>query len=117
MELQQEVVTRLFRLLGQVLVLCNSPIRETFAVDKKRKKKKKIHASYTASSSSTVAEEIVVLLRRLHPLPVWNKLVNNFIGAQLQKVPELIRRAEAAGASGHKTQEDLSREQQVSMCL
>lgn len=111
---QQEVVQRLFLLLGQVLVLCNSPFSESGSIEKRRKKKK-LHASLTASTSSTVAEEIVVLLRRLHPLPVWNELINNFIGAQLQQVPDLIVMTEKNGAFKTKP---LTKEKQVcTFCL
>ena len=57
-------------------------------------RKFKLHASLTASESSTIAEEIVVLLRRLHPLPAWNQLINQYIGVNLQDIPKLIMSAE-----------------------
>ena len=56
----------------------------------RNRKKFKLHASQTASESSTIAEEIVVLLRRLHPLPAWNPLINQYISRSLQTIPKLI---------------------------
>jgi len=56
----------------------------------RKHKKLKLHASLTASDSSTIAEEIVVLLRRLHPLPSWNTLINQYISASLQSIPRII---------------------------
>ena len=96
---QRHVIEKLFQVLGQVLVMCSSPFRETGTLEKKRKKR--THVSSTASASSTVAEETMLLLRLLHPLPAWNKLLNNFIGTQLQNVPDLIDRAVC-----HETSED-----------
>lgn len=96
---QRHIIEKLFQILGQVLVMCSSPFRETGTLEKKRKKR--THVSSTASASSTVAEETMLLLRQLHPLPAWNKLLNNYIGTQLQNVPELIDRAVC-----HETSED-----------
>ena len=53
-------------------------------------KRLRFHASQTASESSTIAEEIVVLLRRLHSLPAWNSLINQFIGSNLQTIPSIV---------------------------
>ena len=50
----------------------------------------KLHTSLTASDSSTIAEEVVVLLRRLHPLPAWNPLINKYISSSLQSIPRII---------------------------
>ncbi len=72
------------------MVLCSSP----FGYSHKKKRKNKVHTSLLASSSSTVAEEIVVLVRKLHPLPAWNKLINKFIGVNLQSVPMLVMQSE-----------------------
>ena len=66
-------------------------------------KKFKLHASQTASESSTIAEEIVVLLRRLHPLPAWNPLINHYISSSLQTIPSLIVQT-SGEASSIKTQ-------------
>jgi len=64
-------------------------------VDHKSKKKRiKFNAAMHASESSTIAEEVVVLLRRLHPLPAWNDLINKFIGNSLQHIPNIIMVAE-----------------------
>ena len=94
---QQHVTEKLFQILGQVLVMCSSPFRETGTLEKKRKKR--THVSSTASASSTIAEETMLLLRQLHPLPAWNKLLNNYIGIQLHNVPQLIDRAVCHGTS------------------
>ena len=99
---QEEVIKSLFRFLGEVMVLCSSP----FSYSHKKKRKNKVHTSLLASSSSTVAEELVVLLRRLHPLPAWNKLINKFIGVSLQSVPILVIHSEK-GPNG------ISKEEQV----
>lgn len=50
----------------------------------------KFHASQTASESSTIAEEVVVLLRRLHSLPAWYGLINQFISTSFQDIPSVI---------------------------
>ena len=86
---QEKLVESLFLLLGEVLVLCSSPFTKP---TKKCQSpmKLKLHASLTASESSTIAEEIVVLLRRLHPLPAWNPLINQYISSSLQAIPSLI---------------------------
>ncbi len=55
-----------------------------------KSKRIKFNAAMTASESSTIAEEVVVLLRRLHPLPAWNDLINKFIGSSLQCIPNII---------------------------
>ena len=72
-----------------------------------------MHTSLTASSSSTIAEEIVVLLRRLHPLPAWNKIVNSFIANSLQAVPELVLRSEEMGQKIAERSSQLTNEEQV----
>ena len=54
------------------------------------RKRVKIHTAPTASFSSTIAEECIVLLRKLHPLPAWNDIVNEFIGSALQNIPQLV---------------------------
>lgn len=69
----------------------------------KKYKKLRFHASSTASESSTIAEEVVVLLRRLHPLPAWNDLINQFIGSSLQAIPSVIL-ASGDHTSGGDTQ-------------
>ena len=84
------------------MILCNSP----FGYSHKKKRKNKVHTSLLASPSSTVAEEIVVLLRRLHPLPAWNKIINKFIGLKLQSVPILVMHSE-------KCDEDATKDEQV----
>lgn len=64
-----------------------------FSVDKGpagKSKRLRFHASLTASESSTIAEEVVVLLRRLHSLPAWNSLINQFISSSLQDIPSII---------------------------
>ena len=109
--IQQNVVDHLFNLLGQVLLLCNTPFDD--GVTKKKRKKAKMHTSLTASSSSTIAEEIVVLLRRLHPLPAWNKIVNSFIANSLQAVPELVLRSEEMGQKIAERSSQLTNEEQV----
>lgn len=73
-------------------------------------RKLKLHASLTASESSTVAEEIVVLLRRLHPLPAWNKLINTYISVNLQAIPKLIMSAEGMFFSHSRDQKSLERQ-------
>ena len=55
-----------------------------------KSRKPRFHASLTASESSTIAEEVVVLLRRLHVLPAWNPLINQFISSSLQTIPSII---------------------------
>ena len=77
------------------------------SLDKAGKKcmKLKFHASLTASESSTIAEEVVVLLRRLHPLPAWNGLINQFISASLQAIPSIIVPVE--GSSGWQSGGDI----------
>lgn len=88
---QEKLVESLFLLLGEVLVLCNSPFIKPSKIGKGQSPKKlKLHASLTASESSTIAEEIVVLLRRLHPLPAWNPQINQYISSSLQAIPSLI---------------------------
>lgn len=87
------------------MILCSSP----FGFFRKRKRRNKLQTSLVASSSSTVAEEIVVLLRRLHPLPAWNKIINKFIGNNLQSIPFLVIQSE-------KSSEALSKEDQVRNC-
>ena len=74
-------------------------------------KKLKLHTSLTASDSSTIAEEIVVLLRRLHPLEVWNPLINCYISRSLQEIPRLISPLEV------RKQREKSREDQVSLAV
>jgi 5-formaminoimidazole-4-carboxamide-1-beta-D-ribofuranosyl 5'-monophosphate synthetase len=56
----------------------------------KGNKRVRFHASLTASESSTIAEEVVVLLRKLHSLPAWNPLINQFISSSLQNIPSII---------------------------
>ena len=104
-ETQNEVIHCLFEFLGEILVLCSSP----FSYSHKKKKKVKVHTSLLASSSSTIAEEILVLLRRLHPLPAWNKIINKFIGTNLQSVPQLVIHSEKMGQTGS----DIAKEEQV----
>ena len=105
-EIQFEVVQHLFKVLGETLVLCSSP----FSSQKKRKKAKS-HTALVASSSSTIAEEIVVILRRLHPLPAWNKIINSFIGSSLQSVPRLVALSEESSQRDNFI--EISKEQQV----
>ena len=72
----------------------------------RNRKKFKLHASQTASESSTIAEEIVVLLRRLHPLPAWNPLINHYISHSLQTIPKLIAQTtEDAGSLSRREQQ------------
>ena len=77
----------------------------------RNRRKFKLHASQTASESSTIAEEIVVLLRRLHPLPAWNPLINQYISRSLQTIPKLI--TQTTGDTSSFTR----REQQVHVRL
>ena len=90
------------------MIFCNSP----FGYSHKKKRRNKVHTSLLASQSSTIAEEIVVLIRRLHPLPSWNKLINKFIGMNLQSVPILVMNSDRYG-------DDITKEEQVSLryCL
>ena len=83
-------------------------------------KKLKLHASLTASDSSTIAEEIVVLLRRLHPLPSWNMLINQYISASLQSIPRIILPAAEDPTYSHrrrKREGSHNREEQVCECV
>ena len=77
-----------------------------------KRKRIKLYASQTASTSSTVAEECIALIRKLHPLPAWNKVINNFIGDVLQSIPKLIMQSEVLSQSNSETH--LSNEEQVS---
>ena len=106
---QLELVDYFFQLLGQILVLCNVPLNNTDPVTKK--KRIKLYASQTASTSSTVAEECIALIRKLHPLPAWNKIINNFIGDVLQSIPKLVMQSEVLSQSNCETH--LSNEEQV----
>ena len=107
---QKMLVDHLFGLLGQVLVLCSSPFSDLITREGKKRKKLKLHAFLTASTSSTIAEEIVVLLRRLHPLPAWNSIINGFIQTNLQSLPQLVALSEEMHAE--KTA-NRTKEQQV----
>ena len=106
--IQEDMVESLFKLLGEMMIFCNSP----FGYSHKKKRRNKVHTSLLASQSSTIAEEIVVLIRRLHPLPSWNKLINKFIGMNLQSVPILVMNSDRYG-------DDITKEEQVSLryCL
>ena len=75
-----------------VLIASSPPLLlSSSATDGSHKHKKmKLHTSLTASDSSTIAEEVVVLLRRLHPLPAWNPLINKYISSSLQSIPRII---------------------------
>lgn len=70
------------------MVLCKVPFEGGQPVS--GKKRMKIHTALTASFSSTIAEECIVLLRKLHPLPAWNDIVNDYIGNALQNIPQLV---------------------------
>ena len=105
---QLELVVYFFQLLGQILVLCNVPLSNADPMTKR--KRIKLYASQTASTSSTVAEECIALIRKLHPLPAWNKVINNFIGDVLQSIPKLI---EVLSQSNY-CEAHLSNEEQVS---
>ena len=83
-------------------------------------KKLKLHASLTASGSSTFSEEIVVLLWRLHPLPSWNMLINQYISASLQSIPRIILPAAEDATYSHrrkKREGSHNREEQVCECI
>lgn len=107
---QKMLVEHLFGFLGQVLVLCSSPFSDLTTREGRKRKKLKLHAFLTASTSSTIAEEIVVLLRRLHPLPAWNGIINDFIQTNLQSLPQLIVLSEEMHT---EKMSDLTKEQQV----
>lgn len=83
-------------------------------------KRVKFHASLTASESSTIAEEVVVLLRRLHPLPAWNGLINQFISSSLQAIPSIIvphgDHAPSEGAGGKDIQDQVSPKRLLKTC-
>ena len=91
------------------------PSSSSSATDGSHKHKKmKLHTSLTASDSSTIAEEVVVLLRRLHPLPAWNPLINKYISTSLQSIPRIIL-STSAESSAHlrKKRKEGLREEQV----
>ena len=90
--------------LGMTCIVASS------SAEKGRKHRKvKLNASLTASTSSTVAEEIVVLIRRLHPLPAWNSLINKYIGEHLKKIPLLIATMPGIQQSSHRKEEEAVR--------
>ncbi|XP_048589232.1 E3 ubiquitin-protein ligase HERC2 isoform X2 [Nematostella vectensis] len=81
-----DLVEKLFALLGKVLMACTGtlPILHSAGEKGRRgRRKPKAPASISATYSSTVAEELVALLRRLHSLDDWNQPINTFISQRL----------------------------------
>ncbi|GFN81530.1 E3 ubiquitin-protein ligase herc2-like, partial [Plakobranchus ocellatus] len=101
-----ELVSRLFSLLGSVLMGCATDMTLTSPSESSEPKRHNVTVSMTATYTSTMAEEVIALLRRLHTLPVWNGAINRFIGAQLPNIIALLaeRRTHAIESEGESSQ-------------
>ncbi|GFS15828.1 E3 ubiquitin-protein ligase HERC2, partial [Elysia marginata] len=101
-----ELVSRLFSLLGTVLMGCATDMTLTSPNESSESKRHTVTVSMTATYTSTMAEEVIALLRRLHTLPVWNGAINRFISLQLPSIISLLaeRRTHAIESEGESGQ-------------
>ncbi|CAH1776574.1 unnamed protein product, partial [Owenia fusiformis] len=84
------LVTKLFEILGHVLLSCNSDPTLVPIDSPKRSSRRRAPVSISASYSSTLAEELVTLLRKIHVLDSWNTIINNHITGTLSLIADMV---------------------------
>ncbi|XP_033632375.1 E3 ubiquitin-protein ligase HERC2-like [Asterias rubens] len=87
-----DLVKKLFTLLGSVLLNCSADIPYSYSGvgGRRNMKQSRCKVSLTASLGSTVAEEVIILICRLHTLPAWNQTINDYVTQQLSTVTDIL---------------------------